>query len=153
MKSIARLLLLTPFIFACSNKTSYTGEKILTIEHDESGQFVEVKAQHMFENAYQGKIDSIYYIGDDNCVACTELKPKIGVWMAQHQARVYYIKYASIDDENFTYLSNSTVGYYEWTEKSTVPAVYFFANGDVVFKGDDSNTMNYLNRYVGVKII
>lgn len=144
------LLLIIPFLIGCSQDNQYKGKKI-ELQYVEEGSLVVVDAKHMFDEAFTNKNDSIYYIGDDTCKACQSLKAQLTFWCKEKHANVYEIKYTKVDSEALKYLIDATVGYYGWTEKSSVPAVYFFMEGEVITRSDEENTIKYLNEYVEVK--
>ena len=148
MKRLA-LLLIVPFLVGCSHDNQYKGKKI-ELQYVEEGSLVVVDAKHMFDEAFTNKIDSIYYIGDDTCKACQSLKTQLTFWCKEKHANIYEIEYTKVDEDGLKYLIDATVGYYGWTENSSVPATYFFMQGSVVFKGDDQNTVQYLNKYVEI---
>ena len=150
MRKLFCLILLSPFMFACSKNTSYVGDPLLTIEYEASESMIEVGPKFLYEKAFVNKQDSIFFIGDNTCAACAELKPKIESWISTNHGRIYYVPYQSIDEDNIAYLSDATVGYYQWTSKSSVPAVYFFTGGEVKFCGNEKTTIKYLERYVAV---
>ena len=139
-----------PFLLGCTSNNEYKGKKI-QLEYEENGSVVIVNAKHMFDMAFTNKIDSIYFLGDDSCKACQSLKTQLKFWCAEHHASVYEIVYTNVKDEELNYIIDATVGYYGWTENDSVPATYFFMQGTVVFRGDDQNTVQYLNKYVEVK--
>ena len=149
MKKIIPLLMI-PFLLGCTNSNEYKGKKI-QLEYAESGAIITVDAKYMFDNAFTNKIDSIYYLGDDICKACQSLKTQLKFWCKDNHTNVYEIVYTDIKDEELNYIIDATVGYYGWTETDSVPATFFFMQGTVVFRGDDQNTVQYLNKYVEVK--
>ena len=66
------------------------------------------------------------------------------------QTNIYEIKYAEITEAEQRKIEDATVGYYAWTKENTLPAVYFFMEGEVVFVGDNRNTIKNLDKYVQV---
>ena len=149
MKKILLLTLAFPFVIGCSNK-KYSGKK-LQLNYVENGSLVVKDTKYLFDEAFTNKVDGVYYIGDDTCKACANLKPKIQSWCEKNHAEIYEIEFTKIDEEGLKYLIDATVGYYGWTEKSSVPAVYFFMEGEVITRSDEENTIKYLNEYVEVK--
>ena len=149
MKKVLTVLFILPFLLACKEKP-YDGPKI-TVEKDDSGALTEVEPITMFEVAFTNKIDSIFYIGDDSCSACQKLKPQLEAWVQVYKGKIYYIPFQSITSENVQYIYDSTVGYYQWAEDSSIPATYFFMQGEVIIKGSSDNTMNFIKKYVAVQ--
>ena len=150
MKSKALLLLTIPFLLACSNKkSSYNGPKI-NVARNESGSLVTTTPEEMYSLVVDDKADAVFYIGDDLCAACATLKPQLIDWVKVYKGTIYYISLNEITESNINYVSSATEGYYQWTEKSTVPAVYFFMQGEVIFCADQTNAMDYLLTYVEV---
>ena len=150
MKSKALLLLTIPFLIGCTSNDKYTGPKI-TLAYAEEGKIVDSSVQEMKTIAFVNKVDSIFYLGDDTCASCAEFKPKLVSWCAQNHANIYYIKVAEMTKEDSEMLTDLTIGsYYEWKDKNSIPSTYFMMQGEVVFCGDGSNTMNYLSKYVTV---
>ena len=150
MKKLFYITLVIPFIIGCSNKSSYKGQKI-QLNYVENGSLVTTNTKQLFDDAFTNKIDGVYYIGDDTCKACANLKPKIQSWCEKNHANIYEIEFTKIDEEGLKYLVDATVGYYVWTEKSSIPSVYFFMQGEVITRSDEENTIKYLKEYVEVK--
>ena len=148
MKKVLFVLTLVPFLFGCASKQDNNPK--IKIQRVNEGKMVVVNAKHMFDEAFSSKINSIYYIGDDTCSSCKQLKPSLEAWCKANYAYIYEIKYQDIDEEGFSYLQQATVGYYSWSENSSVPTVYFFMGGEVVMKGSSDNTMNILTKYIEV---
>ena len=144
--------LLIPFcLIGCKRDDSYKGDKI-TLDYVEEGHLVESNVPEMKVNAFDNKVDSIYYIGDDSCAACADFKPKLVTWCAQNHANIYYIKFTEMTQEESSMLTDLTVGsIYEWGEKNTLPTTFFMMRGTLVFRGESSNTVSYLKKYVTVK--
>ena len=148
MKKLACLLLVVPFLFACKEKP-YTGPK-MHVEYNESGELIDAVPETMFQKGFTDKVDSIYYIGQDGCSACDKLKPQLSAWCEVNKGAIYYIQVSSITPENEHYISDSTVGYYSWDDRKVTPTVYFLMQGEVVFAGDETNTMSFLMKKVDV---
>ena len=142
--------LLTPLFIGCKSNASYTGEKIV-IERNEECVLVDSNPQEMKTIAIDNQKDSVFFIGDDSCLSCKELKGKLDSWMTTYKGKIYYVPLATIADENVEVVNECTVGYYSWEKQQAVPAVYFFKKGTAVYRGDNSNTIKYLNRYVTVE--
>ena len=102
MKKLFCLALIIPFIIGCSNK-KYTGKK-LQLNYVENGSLVEATTKDLFDNAFTNKTDGVYYIGDDSCSACANLKPKIQSWCEKNHANVFEIEFKKIDEEGLKYL-------------------------------------------------
>ena len=150
MKKIISLLLFTPLLFACSNDKPYTGKKI-GLGYVENGSLVNSSVSQMKQIAFDYRIDSIFYIGDDDCAACVKLKQDISGWCKTNHANVYYIHYSEITESDLSTLISITADdYYKWDENSTIPATYFMMGGAILFRGSSDNTLKYLNRYVEV---
>ena len=147
-KSLLAYLLVLPLV-SCSNSKPYSGPKI-TLPYVEEGGLVVVEPKHMYEVAFEEMCDAVFYIGDDTCSACKQLKPQIKDWCAYYHTNIYEIVFTDIKEEDMHYIIDSTVGYYEWREEQTLPSVYFFMKGSVTFCGDQESTMNYLIKYVTV---
>ena len=143
-------LLLTPLFIGCKSNQSYTGEKIL-IERNEECVLVDSNPTEMKSVAIDNLKDSIFFIGDDMCASCKELKTKLDSWMKTNKGKIYYIPLETITDETIDVVNECTVGYYSWEKQQAVPAVYFYKKGTAVYRGDSSNTIKYLNRYVTVE--
>ena len=148
MRKSVICLLAIPFLLACSKKP-YNGPKI-QVAYNETGNLLEASPMKMHSDATISKVDAVYYIGDDSCSACAKLKPQLEDWCTVYKGTIYYIPVSNITDANVNYLYEATEGYYQWTEKSTVPAVYFFMKGEVVFQADQTNAMEYLVERVEV---
>lgn len=139
-----------PFLTGCNVDRPYDGPK-LKIEYSEAGEVIECTPDFLYQHAITDEVDSIYYIGDDLCIACQQLKPQLNAWCNVYKGAIYYIPISNITEDNMHFLIDATVGqHYEWSDKDPVPAVYFFMETNVLFRGDGENTMNYLNRYVEV---
>lgn len=150
MKSRVLLVLTIPFLIGCKNNDKYTGPKI-TLAYAEEGVLVSSNVQEMKTIAFDNKTDSIFYLGDDSCASCAEFKPKLVTWCAKNHACIYYISVADMSAEDSSLLTDLTIGsYYEWKDKNTIPSTYFMMQGEVMFCGDSSNTLNYLSKYVAV---
>lgn len=150
MKKILATLFVLPFLLGCNRNQEYTGYK-LTVERDESGELTESTPEELYENAITNNKDCIYYIGDDNCSSCQKLKPQLIAWTTMYKGKIYSIPLNMITNENVEKINDATVGYYDWSKNQSIPAVFFFGSGTVVFRGDDTNTMNFLNKYVQVQ--
>ena len=148
MKKLIPLLLVVPFLFGCKEK-KYTGPKI-TVERNETGELVDATPETMFSVAHENKTDSVFYIGDETCAACKQLKPQLEAWVKAYNGTIYYIKFNTITSENMQNLYDATEGYYKWSESTPVPVTYFFMQGEVIVQGDSTNTMKFLNKYVTV---
>ena len=142
--------LLTPLFIGCKSNQSYTGEKIV-IERNEECVLVDSNPAEMKTIAIDNTKDSVFFIGDDTCASCKELKTKLNSWMNTNKGKIYYIPLSTITDENVEVVNECTVGYYSWEKQQAVPAVYFYKKGTAVYRGDNSNTIKYLNRYVAVE--
>ena len=149
MKRLFGTLLIIPFLLGCKEK-EYTGLK-LVVEKDDSGLLADADPTVMYEVAVTNKKDCVFYIGDEGCSACKKLKPQLEAWVKAYKGRIYYIQLSSITSENFHYLIDATVGYYEYKEGDSVPATYFFTYGEVAFKGTSDDTMSFLTKYVTVE--
>lgn len=150
MKNKIIILFVVPFLLACSNKkSSYNGPKII-VAHNASEALVNSTPEEMYSLVVDQDSDAVYYIGDDTCSACAELKPQLVDWIKVYQGTIYYIPVTDISESNINYVVSATEGYYAWSEKSTVPAVFFFMRGEVVFCADQTNAMDYLLTYVEV---
>ena len=151
MKAKVLVLLIIPFLIGCKEKP-YDGPKI-TLDYATEGTLINSSVLHMKELAFDNKIDSIFYIGDETCAACVEFKPKLMTWCSQNHANIYYIQVTEMTEEDSNMLTDLTVGsYYEWKDKNTIPATYFMKQGEIVFRGESSNTINYLNKYVAINL-
>lgn len=148
MKKVIAILLTIPFLIGC--KKDYTGKKI-TLNKVEQGQLVVVSPEHMFKETFQGKKDAVYYVGDDTCSACAALKKSLEAWCTNYQAIIYEIKWTEVKEDEIKYLEDSTVGPYAWKKENSLPAVYFFMEGEVTFLTDSQTTLDYLMKYVTVE--
>lgn len=151
IKALA-FFLLTPLLIGCQSNQSYTGEKMV-IERNEETVLVDSNPTEMKSVAIDNQKDSVFFIGDEVCASCKQLKEKLDSWMKSYKGKIYYIPLETITDENVEVVNECTVGYYSWEKQQTVPAVYFFKKGTAVYRGDNSNTIKYLNRYVTVESI
>ena len=142
------VIFILPFLLGCKEK-EYTGIK-LAVEKDESGELTETDPSVLYETAIANKKDCVFYIGDEMCADCKKLKPQLEAWVKAKKGKIYYIKIQSINAENIHYLEDATVGYYQWAEGDSVPATYFFTQGEVAFKGISHDTMTLLTKYVTV---
>ena len=149
MKKFIPLLLLTPLLFGCTSEKPYTGQKIV-LDYVEEGTLVDSSVTEMKEVAFEQKIDSIFYIGDDDCSACLTLKQDIAGWCKLNHANVYYIHYSEVSQSDLSTLIDITEGYYQWSEEASIPATYLMMMGEIIFRGDSTNTLKYLNRYIEV---
>lgn len=149
MKKIVRLFMVLPFLMGCKDR-EYSGTKIV-VEKDESGALTEVTPDVMYDVASVQKKDCVFYIGDDSCEACQKLKPQLEGWVKYYKGKIYYVNIASVTEENLHYLYDATVGYYEWSEGSSIPATYLFKEGSVVIRGYVDDTMNLINKFVTVE--
>ena len=149
MRNKIALLFFLPFLVAC-NRNTYNGPKLL-IERDESGKLTETVPLTMKEKVIDERLDCVFYIGDESCSVCKELHPKLIDWVGEKKGKIYYIPLANIDDENIQYIFDATEGYYCWEKSQTVPALYLFKAGEAIFKGDASNGISVLNKYVEIK--
>ena len=149
MKVKVLVLLIIPFLIGCKEKP-YDGPKI-TLEYAEEGKLISSNVTQMKDLAFDLKIDSIFYIGDETCAACVEFKQKLVTWCSQNHADIYYIQVTEMTEEDSNMLADLTIGsYYEWKDKNTIPTTYFMMQGEIVFRGESSNTINYLNKYVAI---
>ena len=152
MKIKPLLVLTIPFLIGCTGNDKYTGTKI-TLSYVEEGGVVDSSVSEMKTIAFDNKVDSIFYLGDDTCASCAEFRPKFAAWFVQNHANAYYIRVTDMTKEESDLLTDLTVGsYYEWKDKNSIPAVYFMMQGEIMFCGDSSNTMNYLSKYVAVNL-
>ena len=151
MKQIFKLLLFAPLLVGCTTEQPYKGPK-LQLQYVEEGTLVTSSVQEMKEVAFDNKIDSVFYIGDDDCSACSNLKSNITNWCSNNHANVYYIEYTSLNTDDLNLLESITKDSdYDWNaEKASLPATYFMMQGYIIFKGASDNTMKYLKRYVEV---
>ncbi|MDY4848794.1 MAG: hypothetical protein SO176_00815 [Bacilli bacterium] len=150
MKRKIYLLFFIPLLIGCNNQnSSYTGEK-MKIEYAENGGFVTIDPEFLYNHAFIDRIDSIYLFGDSGCEACLSLKNSMEAWAKYYHAKIYYLPISSITESNKHYVLDATEGYYVWQDQDIVPTTYFFMQGSVAFKANDSNTIKYLDRYVEV---
>ena len=148
MKEILNVLFILPFLLGCKEK-EYTGYRF-TLESDESGELTLSDPQTLYQKAKTDQIDCVFYIGDDTCSACQKLKPQLTDFVKAYKLKIYYVPVSTITEENVSYLYDATMGPYQWGENSTVPTTYFFAYGDVILRGDSTNTIEYLLNYVNL---
>ena len=147
MKKLLTVLFVLPFLLGCKDK-EYTGYK-LTLESDESGELTSADPQTLYQKAITDGIDCVFYIGDDNCAGCQKLKPQLVDYVKAYKLKIYYIPVNVITDENVSYLNDATTeGPYTWGDNQSVPATFFFSSKVVMFRGDDTTTMNFLMKYV-----
>lgn len=147
---LVTFLLLTPLFIGCKSNQSYTGEKII-IERNDECVLVDYEPLEMRNMTVGQKKDAIFFIGDELCSSCKELKTKLESWMKTNKGKIYYVPLAKINKDNERYVNECTEGYYSWGNEQTVPAVFFFKKGTAIYRGDSSNTIKYLNRYVTVE--
>ena len=153
MKKIFRLFLFAPILLTgCMNEKPYNGQKI-ALDYVEEGTLVNSSVSEMKTIAFDNKVDSIFYIGSDECTSCVTLKKDIAGWCVTNHANVYNIDYSSVTAEDLAMLKEITAEdtSYNWTDESSIPAVYFMMEGYIIFRGGTTNTIKYLNRYVEVK--
>ena len=149
MKKLLTVLFILPFLLGCKDK-EYTGYK-LTLESDESGELTSADPQTLYQKAITDGIDCVFYIGDDNCGGCQKLKPQLVDYVRAHKLKIYYIPVNVITDENVSYINDATTDSpYTWGDNQSVPATFFFSQKYVMFRGDDTTTMNFLMKYVNI---
>lgn len=123
---------------------------MIQVAYNESGELVLTTPESMHEQIVINKIDAVYYIGDDSCLACAKIKPQLQSWCQVKKGTIYYLPVSEISESNIGLMKEATAGYYEWNENSSVPAIYFIKEGNIIFCGDQTNAMDYLNSYVEV---
>ena len=149
MKKIT-LLLLLPCLLACSSNKEYKGTKI-TLPYVEEGGLVTAVPKDMYDVAFESKSDAVFYIGDDTCSACQKLKPQLSDYCVFYHTNIFEIKFTEVKEEDLHYIVDATVGYYGWRDEQTLPSVFFFMQGSVAFCGNETDTMNFLMKYVTVE--
>ncbi len=147
MKKLLAVLFVIPFLLGCKEK-EYKGYK-LTLEADESGELTLSNPEELYQKAITEGIDCAFYIGDDMCSGCQKLKPQLVDWIKAYKQKIYYIPVNMITNENVSYLNDATnTEPYKWSDNQSVPATFFFSQKYVMYRGDDSSTMNFLNKYI-----
>ena len=153
MNKLVRLFVLFPFLIGCDNKSPVTFK--LKVEYNPTDALIEVNPEYMYKHAITDSVTSIYYVGDETCTACKELKPQLEAWCEVYHGAIYYIPVSTIkDEEQLEYLKNAThyeaSTPYSWEGNSSVPAVFFMMDKYIVQRTDQTNTMFYLTTYVEV---
>ena len=154
MKTINRLLTLSifiPFLMGCTNKSSYNGPKII-LDYVSEGALLTVDASKMYEDVVTNKKSTIYLLGNDTCSSCQKVKDNILEPYAKgSHCNIYYIDIANANETDFNKIQASTKGMYQFLEKDTVPATFFFYEGEVAFRiGANEDLGHYLEQYVEV---
>lgn len=147
MKKLLAVLFVIPFLLGCKEK-EYNGYK-LTLEADESGELTLSDPQTLYQKAITDGIDCVFYIGDNMCSGCQKLQPQLEDWVKAYKQKIYYIPLNEITNENVSYLNDATnTEPYKWEDNQSVPATFFFSQKYVMYRGDDTSTMNFLNKYI-----
>lgn len=123
----------------------------MLIERNDECVLMNSNPDEMKAVAIDEQKDSIFFIGDEVCASCKMLKEKLDSWMRTNKGKIYYIPTSEIIEEKVEVVNECTVGYYTWEKSKVVPAVFFFKKGTAVYRGDNSNTIKYLTRYVTVQ--
>ena len=152
---ISKLLALSIFVpltVGCTTQSSkYTGPKII-LDYVENGDLVTTTATKMYEDVVSNKKSTIYMLGNDTCKACTTQKEKVLQPYAQgSHCNIYFVDVLDMAESDFNKVQAATKGMYQFLENDTIPATYFFFEGEVAFRiGPNEDLGHYLEQYVEV---
>lgn len=150
MKRIVKLFLLFPALLGCKSLDEvYQGDKII-LQYYEGGEIVICTVEDAYEKVLTNKQDGAFFICDETLIPCVELRTEIALWTQRNNALIYEIDFTTINESNSELLIEMTEGYYQWSEKVSIPCVYFFKEGQTKMRSDATNTTTYLNRYIEV---
>lgn len=138
-----------PFLLGCAGKAKYDGAKIV-LSYDEHGTLVSTTATTMYSLIYTLKSSQVFILGNDQCGSCKSAKQTLKEYSEKNHCNTYYINVKDLSKDDLTKIQKCTAGDSMFGEKDTVPAIYFFYQGDVAFRCGDSELKDRLDTYVTV---
>lgn len=149
MNRIIPYILFMPLLVGCTNSSSYHGEKI-TLKYVQEGGVVDTNANQMYNDVVVNKESTIYILGNKTCGGCVSARRTLQAYSEVNHCNIYYISVIDITKSDLNKIQTATTGNYQFKEKDSVPAIYFFFKGDVAFRSGESDLTNYLENYVTV---
>ena len=151
INKLLALSICIPFIMGCKSNSSYNGPKIV-LDYVENGDLVSATATKMYEDVVTNNKSTIYLLGNDTCSACKKVKEKILQPYAKgSHCNIYYVDIVDMNESDFNKVQAATQGVYQFSENDSIPATYFFFEGEVAFRvGAEDDLGHYLEQYVEV---
>lgn len=152
INNLLKLSIFIPLLMGCTNQSStYKGPKII-LDYVENGDLKTVSADKMYEDVVTNGKSTIYMLGNDSCSACKNQKEKILQPYAQgSHCNIYYVDVLDLSESDFNKVQAATRGMYQFLENDTIPATYFFYEGQTAFRiGPNEDLGHYLQQYVEV---
>lgn len=138
-------------LLGCQQKNTYNGPKII-LDYVENGGVVTVDATKMYGDIVTEGKSTIYMLGNDECSACAKQKEKVLEPYARgNHCNIYFLDVLNMGETDLNKVQAATRGMYQFLENDTIPATYFFYEGQVAFRvGPNEDLGHYLEQYVEV---